>query len=133
MAARAAVYSLLDEDAELGTIGVQAVYASNSIDTPGEEFFLVIRWETPEVAFKNKGTDHCTVWAHDRQRDYGRIDQALERVKELLTSTVHRTGDDGWTMTCAEWRGDSPDLVDGGFNTLTRNSDFAIPARYATA
>ena len=135
MPSRAAVYSLLDDDAELKgvNIGIQAVLASNSIDSPTERFFVVIRWEESVKAFKNKGANRLTVWVHTRDGDYTLVDKALERIKDLLTSTIHRAGADGWTMTLAEWNSDSTDLIDGGFGTLTRNSDYTVVSRYTMA
>lgn len=132
MPARAAVQSLLETDAELATIGVEAVYGSNSIDTPGEGLFIIIRWDATPVAFKTTGPDRCSIWAHDKNRDYTRIDKVLARVKSLLTATTHRDGGDGWTMTLAEWNGEGPDLVDGGFHTVTRYADFTVVSRYTT-
>ena len=132
MPARAAVHSLLVEDTVLQSMGVEVVYGSNSVDTPGEDFFLVVRWEQTQTAFKTVGSDRVSIWAHDKGRDYTRIDKALTHVKELLTSTVHREGGDGWTMTLATWNGEGPDLMDGGFHTVTRYSDFTVVSRYTT-
>lgn len=132
MTPRAAVQSLLENDAELQTIGVETVYGSNSIDTPAEDLFIVISWSGDVPAFKNIGPDRCSVWAHDKNRDYGRIDKVLKRVQDLLTETIHRPGEDGVTMTLAEWNGDGPDLTDDGFGTVTRFSDFTVVSRYTT-
>lgn len=132
MPARAAVHSLLSTDQQLTDIGVQTVYGSNSIDTPGEDFFIVVRWDPTQAAFKTTGRDRCSIWAHDKNRDYTRIDKALQRIKDLLTGTTHRAGGDGWTMTLAEWNGEGPDLVDGGFHTVTRYADFTVVSRYTT-
>lgn len=132
MPARSALHSLVEADTELATIGVEAVYPSNAVDTPAEELFIVIRWEPTELAFKQVGSDRCTIWAHDKQRDYGRIDKILQRLREILPATVHRDGGDGWVMTCAEWEGEGPDLFDGGYNTITRYADFTVVSRYAT-
>lgn len=130
MAARAALQTLLEEDTELTEIGVEAVYPTNSVDTPGEELFIVIRWDATQVAFKNKGTDRCSIWVHDKQRDYGRITSCLERLKNLLPEQVHLAGEDDWTLTTAEWLGEGPDLFDAGYNTVTRYADFNVVSRY---
>jgi len=132
MAARAAVQSLLQDDTDLLALGVQTVYASNAVDTPEEDCFLVVRWESTTAAFKTTGSDRVSIWAHDKNRDYGRINEALRRIKNLLTEAVHVEGADGWTMTLAEWNGEGPDLLDGGFDTVTRYSDFTVVSRYTT-
>lgn len=132
MPARAAVQSLLETDTELQSIGVEAVYSSNAVDTPEESMFVIIRWDASVGAFKSVGSDRCSIWVHDVNRDYTRIDEALRRIKELLVGTIHRPGGDGWTMTLATWNGEGPDLFDGGFHTVTRYSDFTVLSRYTT-
>ena len=132
MAARAALHSLIAADPVLLAIGLEKVYATNSVDTPLEQFFIVVRWDNLTRAFKAKGSHRVSVWVLDKQRDYGRINKALERLKELLPSTVHREGSDGWIFTLAEWEGEGPDLVDGGFHTITRYADFTVVSRYNT-
>lgn len=133
MAARAALQSLLEADLRLQEIGVGAVYPTNTVDTPGEELFLVIRWEPTDVAFKNRGTDRVSIWAHDRQRDYGRISDILGHLRDRIPQEVHRPGADGWILTTAEWLGEGPDLFDGGYDTLTRYADFRVVSRYDTS
>lgn len=129
MTARAALFSLLDGDGTLRGLGVETVYPTNAVDTPAEQCFIVIRWDTRDQQFGGTGTQGCTVWAHDRDRDYARIDQVLARVEDLLASTIHRAGEDGWTLTQADYRGQSPDLFDSGYDTCTRWSEFQIAAR----
>jgi hypothetical protein len=130
MPARAALQTLLEEDPELLEIGVQAVYPTNAVDTPGEDLFIVIRWDPTTVAFGTTGSDRVQIWAHDTQRDYGRIGQVLDRLKTLITDTVHLQGADGWWLSTAEWNGEGPDLFDGGYNTVTRYADFTVVSRY---
>lgn len=133
MAARAAVQALLEGDEALQGLGVGAVYPADSVDTPDEECFLVIRWQPTTWIFKGKGTDVFTVWAHDRQFDYGRIQDVLLRVKDILDGAYHVEGADGWWLTQCDWRGEGPDLTDQGYNTRTRYADFQAVSRYASA
>lgn len=130
MAARSAVHTLVSEDPTLAGIGVTNTYPSNSVDTPPEELFIVTRWEPSTVAFKQLGTDRVSLWVHDRQRDYGRIDLVIHRLKELLTSSVHLDGGDGWILTTAEYIGEGPDLADVGYGTITRYVEFTAVSRY---
>lgn len=137
MAARAALHSLIALDPKLGDdpegIGVQNVYAANSVDTPPESLFIIIKWEPSELAFKSVGYDRVSIWVHDTNRDYGRINEVLRRLKELLPDTVHREGEDGWTLTTAEWRSEGPDLFDSGYNTVTRYTEFTVISRYSSS
>lgn len=123
MAARAALQSILEEDTELA---LEAVYPTNAVDTPMEEFFAIIQWGPTTKAYGRTGSDRVTIWFHDKQRDYGRINAALARVKELLPATIHREGGDGETLATAEWNGESQDLADEGYGTITRYADFTV-------
>lgn len=133
MNARAAVHQLLSSDAMLATLGVEGVFAANSADSEdvaGLGCFLVVRWEDSLRAFGTRAQVPLVVWAHDHGRDYGqRIQPALERVKDLLGGAVHLAGADGFTLTLAEWQGDSGDLFDDGYNTITRYSTFGAVSR----
>lgn len=134
MAPRAAVQALLEEEIALGgvlaVLGFTSVSASNSLDTPADEKFVVTRWEDQAVQFSRHGPQRLTVWFHTREQDYADIDKAMERVKDVLEDAIHVPGVDGWTLTTADWRGDSQDLIDDGFGTLTRNSGFDVVSRY---
>lgn len=133
MAARAALYSLLDTDAQLATLGAEAVYPTNAVDTPAEECFLVVRWNETPAAFGTVGQDRVQIWVHDKTRDYGRIDAILGYLRTLIPGTVHRPGDDGQTLSTAEWRGESQDLFDDGYGTCVRYADFTVASRYTVA
>lgn len=131
MAARASVYSLLSDDTQLqGLCG--RVYASGGVDTPPEQTFIILRWEPTESQFPAVRSDRLTVWAHDRNPDYSVIDDILQRCRELLESSIHRQGGDGWSMTLAEWEGEGPDAEDGGYNTLTRYAEYTVVSRYGS-
>lgn len=120
---RAAIYSLLKDDEELRSLGIQKVYASPGIDTPKEEFFLVIRWLDSAAAFKTVGTRDMQIWVHKKDQDYFVIGKTIERIKALMTETFHRQGSDGMFRQAA-WTGDSGDLRDEGFRTFTQNAGF---------
>lgn len=132
MVARAVVRDLLVGDADLLAAGVGEVYAANAVDTPAEECFLVLTWSEATSVFQRTGTEGLTVWVHDVNRDYGRIDQVLDRVADVLTAAEHVVGEDGWTLTLAEWAGEGPDLYDDGYNTCTRYADFTVVSRRTT-
>lgn len=132
MAARAAIQALLEEDPDLQTAGVQAVYPTNAVDTPREEVFLIVRWDPTDAAFGVHGSDRFSVWVHDRDRDYGRIADILRILRSLIPNQIHLPGDDGWVLTSAVWLGEGPDLFDDGYGTLTRYADFRASSRYAS-
>jgi hypothetical protein len=129
MTARAALQSLLEEDPELVALGLEAVYAANSVDTPDEEFFAVVSWGPATSAFGQTGTDRVSIWLYDKQRDYGRINAGLARLKDLILGTTQRLGADGSTLSVAEWNGESQDLFDTGYEAVTRYADFTVASR----
>lgn len=131
MPARSALLRLLEEDAVLVALGFGQVYTTNAVDTPREKRFVIIRWEqTGDRVWKSKAPDRATVWFHDRDRDYGQIDKAIEHLKAVLEQVTHVAGGDGWVMTVGEWNGNGPDLFDEGFNTVTRWTDITVISRY---
>lgn len=133
MAARAAVQTLLTGDSVLVDLGFGEVLAANSVDTPPLKRFIIVKWDPTSVAFKTTGTDRVQIWCHDKDRDYTQIGLALRRIKTLLTDAVHVVGEDGWTLTTADWLGEGPDLYDGGYETCTRYADFQCATRYTAS
>lgn len=131
---RAAIYDLISTDATMHAIGfpADAVYGSNSADDPSDQF-IVIRWEdmptTTLGSARSFGPQNLTVWLHDRDRTYDRVNLGLRRVKFLLDQVLHVQGLDGWTITQCDWQGDSGDLWDDGYQTVTRNTSYRIVAR----
>ena len=133
MAARASLYNVVNTDPVLIGLGLGAVYPTNAVDSPAETFFAVIRWETTLGQFKDRGVDQVSIWFHDKNRDYGRINSALNHLKFWLPSLTHVAGADGYSLTAVEWRGESPDLYDGGYETLCRYIDLSAVSRYTGA
>lgn len=131
MAARSALYSLLDGDSRLVELGFVNVYPQNTVDTPPEQRFIVIRWEQPDArAFGQKAADRASIWFHDKDPDYGQIDLGIERLKEILLDAIHVEGGDGWVLSQAHWNSDGPDLSDPGFGTVVRWANITVISRY---
>ena len=86
----------------------------------------MIRWLPTRPVFKSTGADQVAIWIHDTQRDYGRINDALHRLRQIVPEAVHLLGGDGWRLTCAEWAGESGDLFDAGYETCTRYVEFTV-------
>jgi hypothetical protein len=128
MTARAAVQTLLEDDSVLSSLGVGAVYGANSVDTPAEDLFMTVHWDEQSVSFQRHGPETLVIWVHDRQRDFGRIDAAIERLIVILEGAIHLSGADG-TLTQARWTATSRDLFDDGYNTITKNVSFAAVSR----
>jgi hypothetical protein len=128
---RAAIYTALKSDPTLESLAPgYGCYPNNSVDTPPEDQFLILRWldKTPGPV-KGRGPVSLQVWAHDHSGSYTVIDQMLKRVSDILLAMVQVDGGDGHTVTCVDWTGESQDLYDDGFRTITRNAAFTVVSR----
>lgn len=109
------------------------LFSSDSYD-PGtrDSRWAVIRWLDSSRSFGLLAAKPMEVWIYqpvEMGRDYGVIDLAIVRVKELLSEAEQVAGVDGWTLSGATWESDSADLRDEGFNALTRFSRFRVAGR----
>jgi hypothetical protein len=130
---RAGVFALLSTDNALHLLGFSVVnfFGGNSADDPPKPF-VVVRWEameTPGFPQRMTGPQIVTVWFHDRDRAYERIDAAIDRTKAILSVQTHYVGTDGYTITQCDWSGDSAELWDDGYQTVTRNTSFRVISR----
>jgi len=134
MAARAAVIKLQAEDEQMQLLGITAdrIFGSNSTDTPVRNgLFSVHKW-AENTKRGGLTTYTVSIWFHmpkDREKDYGKIDLAILRMKELMKEAEHVVGADGWVLVAASWISDSPDYPDDGYNTLTRYTQFRCACR----
>jgi hypothetical protein len=131
MTARASVQSLLEGDATLQGLGFFSVEAANSVDTPPDNRFLIVKWLNKSIAFGSEGSTILQIWAHDVDKDYTQIGKALKRIREILLGAVHVVGEDGWSLTVAEDAGEGPDLYDDGYGTCVRYAEFSVVSRYS--
>lgn len=134
MAARAALVSLITTDPQMNMLGIEEtdVFGGNATDSPPRnKMFVVCRWE--EVSQSAMQSNYlASVWFHvpkEMERDYGKIDVAVMRMKELMRTVEHRNGSDGWSLVAASWTGDSPDQYDDGYNSLNRYTQFRCACR----
>lgn len=128
---RVAFNQLIEQDGTLLTMGLPpgATFQANAVETPQMRPFIVIRWDEKVRAFADRGTYTVTVWVHDEPGDYGRIDKMLERIKFVLGNAMHVPGSDDRILTCVDWSGDSADLYDDGWDTITKNAGFLVVSR----
>lgn len=107
----------------------QQSWAANSLDTPTAWPFIVHRWEETTPEFGLVGLETLRVWVHDKPGDYTQINTLIEWVKSTLTAMIHVAGSDGRIVTQIDWTGDSGDLFDDGWGTITRNAGFRVVSR----
>lgn len=128
---RVAFNQLIENDPTLQLLGlpVDGTFQANAVDTPEIRPFVVIRWEERTRAFGDRGFDQVTVWVHDTPGDYTRIDRMLARIKAVLDAATHVPGSDDRILTQVDWTGDSGDLYDDGWSTITKNAGFRVVSR----
>lgn len=131
---RDAVWTLLGTDSILNaTYGItqELVFPTfgmdGSRDIDPSKYFIILRWE--ELIDSIGEVEVLTIWVHrSRQvgRDYVPIKNILNHIKILMESTVSRAGNDGKTMSQARFKGMGGDLVDEGYDTITKYAVFDV-------
>lgn len=129
--ARATVYSALKNQPTLQAMNVKVLPNYSSDTPPSTKYpFLVLRWE--ETALRSgvrRGPTILTVWAHQprsHSTDYSVLDAILSVVEHTLTHLEQEDGNDGQTVTTIVATGRGGDLLDTGFDTITKNSGFEV-------
>ena len=128
---RAAVYSLTKNDPIIGTL-IKDVQAFAAVDTPrkAERPFIVIKWgNTAPGAVRSRGPVPVTFWVYDTSRDYAVITAVIERLKAVMADAIHVVGEDGWTLSQAQWESESEDLYDDIYECIVRTVTFTIVTR----
>ncbi|MGE3487448.1 MAG: hypothetical protein AB7L09_22230 [Nitrospira sp.] len=134
MGLREYIFELITEDSQMNALGInfESTFSQHSVDTPQIRPMCILRWgDTPEPIVSDFPVNQrtLTVWVHDSiaDADYGQIDQALRRLRALLTSVqgVDVGGGVGW-LSGIKWEGDSSDLRDDDAGTIMRNAQFRL-------
>jgi hypothetical protein len=101
-----------------------SIYGSGSIGAPpASKPFLIIRMDPTQVGRSSAwSVANATIWAHDEPGDFGRIDEVLLRVRRALNRKI--PGQPGGITV--EWSGDSTDLADDGYGTISRNASYRL-------
>ena len=134
--AHAAVIGLLAYDSILQSVygvNLNRIWPAQSVDVvPRKGPFIILRWEEETLQKGGYGRrEVLTVWAHEAREsstDYGRINEILDRVEEILMGSIHVSGVDGF-LTQVTYNGRSGELNDEGYKTITRNAQFTVGSR----
>lgn len=73
--------------------------------------------------FPGVTTHNAILWVHDEPGSYLRIDAIIKALKALDVQVAVPGG-----VAC-RWIGDSTELADDGFHTITRNTSFQLQGR----
>lgn len=101
---------------------------AGAVDNPPARPFAVIRITDAPPSGSKAPQPRVQIWVHDNRGSYTRIDSTLKLIRERLT-TAFPLENATERIVCAEWTGDSPDLVDEGYNTNTRYCTFTLTGR----
>lgn len=106
-------------------VPIDRIFGSGAISGRPKAPFIQLRVGGDRGVRAVPATDtEVLVYAHDDPGSYLRVDRILSAAREALTADV--TEDTGIS---AEWQGDSPDLADDGYDTITRNSSYRLLER----
>ncbi len=129
---RAAIRTLLMADAGITNVIGDRYFLGGSVDALEDTPAIVVRFldglPAPTGEEPVQGTTVVQIQVHDRTGDFTVIRNVLKRVRDVLTTSFHVAGDDG-VFVHAKWDGDSADVRDDGFNTLTKYSSFTVLSR----
>jgi hypothetical protein len=127
MGVRDEVWDALAHDSVLNSLGITSDNLYPGLmtpDSPPQDLFVVLRWGvTDRGPGRNAGSvENLSVWAYNRQTDYGPILDVLSRCRTVLLG-IRGPG----AIIQVDYRGDSEDLWDDGYRAVTRNSTYQIP------
>lgn len=107
----------------LALVPSESIHASGSmVGAPKNKPFIIVRMGQITRSLPEDGyLKSMTVWVHDEPGGYKRIDEALELIRAQLEGPVAEVG----AISC-DWTGDSTDLADDGYGTITRNSSYTL-------
>jgi hypothetical protein len=124
------LYDILKADQVLGTLGYAGNLYGAAPDTPTGQRFMVMRWGNTGVPPQRDMPPRprtLTVWAYNRERDYGPIEEALKRVCSILLPMEAVNHGSGWVSGVVD-NGSSDDLFDPVYEAATRNWTYTIIA-----
>lgn len=90
--------------------------------------FAVIRIVDGPPSISKAVQPNLQIWVHDNRGSYTKIDAIIELIKAAFTAALPLE-DSTSRLVDANWTGDGPDLVDDGFNTNTRFTNFTLTGR----
>lgn len=133
---RTAVYQAIITDEDLNDLDIDEDtvfpnYTKDESPVRGKPF-LILRWEERPMRGNLQGPQILTVWAHwpkEDSTDYSKLDEILKRITDVLVAMEHVNGGDGNIVTSVRFTGYGRDLLDPGYQTITKNSAFEVQFR----
>lgn len=134
---RAAFFDALVGNPELNGYGINedTVFHnwSNEERPTDNTPFVILRWEDEAKPIwgseRERGPRNLTLWVHwplQVTNDFSKINAVLDKIDDVVVDLRDVAGSDGYTLSFVQLGGRSPDLVDDGFETITRNASYQI-------
>ncbi|MBI2702104.1 hypothetical protein [Mycobacterium sp. 23] len=138
--ARDAVWTMLNTDAQLATLGgagFKAIAQYSEDQRPEAAAFIVICWRNTEFAeeIQANGPRHFDLYVHIPVKvstDFVRIENIIDRCDELFKAVEDATdpvvGDDGWQLDYVGFEGRGLDFEDEGYQTICKSASYVALA-----
>lgn len=134
---RAAFFNALVSDPTLNGYGFNdnTVFHnwSNEERPTNASAFAILRWGDEGAPIwgsePERGPRQVNVWVHfpaELTTDFDKVNRVLDRIDAVARELRDAPGEDNYTLSFVKVGGRSGDLVDDGFNTITRNGSYDI-------
>jgi hypothetical protein len=143
---RQVIFDALASDPVLNTMGLNEDTIFHNYSTEERPVstgaFAILRWgEQDRPPFTDAGLpvgDQVKapvllfIWVHwpiELTNDFTKLDKMLDQIDNVLFAVEDVHGNDGYAVTLVRIMGRSADLIDDGFNTITKNASYEVLAR----
>ncbi|QGJ90059.1 tail terminator [Mycobacterium phage Indlulamithi] len=132
---RAAFYDALIADPVLNSLGINddtVWHNYSSEERPSNTTpFIILRWgPIPRPRWQSvRSPEQLTLWVHqpvEMGSDFTPLNAILDAVDDATKQMHDLPGIDGYTLAFVEIGDRSGDLLDDGFNTLTKNAGYEL-------
>lgn len=113
----------LDAGATGARVGDALIMGAGSIEenVDGRPFIVIKVGSEGRGPFPGSTVRVATIWVHDEPGTYETIDLVLADIKADIEGPVQEAGG-----VSAVWTGDSVELADEGYRTITRNTTYQL-------
>ena len=137
---RAAFYDSLVADPTLGGdgLGEDTICQNYSNDERPNNTgpFIILQWGITAAPIwqseAERGPEQLTVWVHwpkELTVDYTKLNKILDQIDDVARDLRDVAGSDDYTLSFVTIGDRSGDLLDDGFNTITKNAAYQIYSR----
>lgn len=102
----------------LGLPEEDSVFQADTLNSPSQKPFIVVRWGEQEAAVGESGAHPCDLWVYDEFGDYNRATKIAKEALRLLQREILQVATDDGRISQIRARGIGADLADDGFEAL---------------